>query len=59
MKRVSDSEKATVLVPVVLKPVEVELALAVPLVEIRDVPVAVRVPPLRTNVQNIICATTP
>ena len=59
MKRISDSEETTMLVPVILEPIEIELALAIPLVEIRNVPVAVRVPPPRTNMQNIICTTTP
>ena len=46
MKRVSDSEETAALVPAALKPVEVKLAPVVPLIEIRDVPVAVRMSPL-------------
>lgn len=45
MKRISDSGEAVVLIPLVLEPVEIEFALTIPLVEIRDIPVTVRVLP--------------
>ncbi len=53
MKRIANRSKAIVLVPLVLKPTEVQVALGVIPVEVRNVPIAVRVLPDRANVQNI------
>ena len=59
MKPVSYYSEPIVLVPVVLEPVEVQVAPAVIAVKIRDVAVVVPVLPDRTSVQNTIHATTP
>ncbi len=53
MKQIANRSKAIVLVPLVLEPIEVQVALGAIPVEVRDVPVAVRVLPDRANVQNI------
>ena len=47
MKRVSDSGETVVLVPPVLEPVEVQVPLGAVPVEVRDVAVAIRIPPDR------------
>lgn len=57
MKRVSDRGKAVDLIPVVLNPVKIQVALGTVPAEVRDVAVAVRVLPHGTNVQNIIYTT--
>lgn len=59
MKRVSDGREPIDLVPVVLDPVQVQVALRAVPVEVRNVAVAVPVLPNGTSVQNIVCATTP
>ena len=46
MKRVSDSEEPIVVVPPVLEPVEVQVALRTVPVEVRDVPVVEMLPDL-------------
>lgn len=53
MKKIADRRETVVLVPVVLDPVQVQVALVVPVVEVRHVPVAVRVLPDGAT----ICAT--
>ena len=58
MKRVSDGRESVYLVPVVLDPVEVQVALRTVPVEVRNVAVAVPVLPDGTSVQNIAHATT-
>ena len=45
----AESQKTIIVVPVVVAPVQVQLALVVPAVEISDVPIAVRIPPIGTN----------
>lgn len=45
MRKVADDEEAAVPVPVVVGPVQVELPVAVVLVEVRHVAVAVRIEP--------------
>ena len=47
MRRVSDGEETVVLVPPVLEPVEVEVPLVGVAPEIRDVAVAIQMPPDR------------
>lgn len=47
MKRVSDSGEAVVLVPPVLEPVEVQVPLGAIPVEVRDIRVAIQMPPDR------------
>ena len=59
MKRVSDGREPVDLVPVILVPVHVQVALRTVPVEVRNVAVAVPVLPDGTNVQSIVCATTP
>lgn len=53
------SQKPPIVIPVILVPVEIQVALAIPRpVEVRHIAVAVRVHPDR-NVQGIIRATAP
>lgn len=59
MKRVSDREKTIVWIPVILEPIEVEVPLVAIVSGFGNVPVAVRILPDRTNVQDIVSATTP
>jgi len=59
MKRVSDGREPVDLVPVVLDPVQVQVALRAVPVEVRNVAAAEPVMPDGTNVQSIVCATTP
>jgi hypothetical protein len=59
MKRISDSRETAMPTPVILKPIEVQLALGTIPVKVRNVAVAVRVLPHRTNVQSIIYDTIP
>lgn len=59
-KKVADGRKATVLIPLIVVPIQVEVPLVGVLVGIEDVPVAVRVHPDRADcVQWIICGTAP
>ena len=55
MKRLADGHEAVVVVPPVLRivPVEVELALVVVLIEIRNVDVIVRIAPLGAELYNL------
>ena len=53
----ADNQPAPVVVEVVVRPVEVRVPLVLEVVKIGHVQVAVRIPPLRTNVPNIIYTT--
>ena len=57
MKRFADRGKTVDAAPVVLDPVQVQVALRTVPVKIGNVAVAIRVLPYGTNVQNIIYAT--
>jgi len=57
IKRVAESDETIVLVPIVLKPVEVQVTLAAVPIQVRNVEVTIRVPPDR-NTQNITNTTT-
>ncbi len=57
MKKVADCRKPVVAVPVVVDPVQVEVALVVPVVEVRDIPVAIQITPDTHFVQSTIRAT--
>ena len=59
MKRVSDGRESVDLVPVVLDPVQIQIALRAVPVEVRNIAVAVPVLPDGTNMQSIVYATTP
>lgn len=48
MKRVSDGGEPIILVPPVLEPVEIEVALAIVLPKFRDIPVAIAILPDRS-----------
>lgn len=51
MNVLAESKETIVLVPIVLAPIQVQVPLAVPPVQIRDVAVAVRIPPVRALVR--------
>jgi len=59
MKRVADSREPVVGIPLILEPVQVQVAPARAAPEFGRVAVAVRVPKDRTNIQNTVYATTP
>ena len=48
MKRISDCGETTVVVPLVVEPIQVQPALVIPVVKMRHVAVAVAIPPHRT-----------
>lgn len=47
MKKVANGSETTVVVPTVLEPVQIQLTLVVPVVEIRDVAITIAVRPDR------------
>ena len=57
IKRLADSRETAVVIPPVVKPVEVQVTLRAVPVEIRAVAVAIRVLPDRTIVRDIVYAT--
>lgn len=59
IKKIADGGKTPVVIPVVLKLIEIGIALRIVLVEANHVAVAIRVLPDRTIVRNILRTTTP
>lgn len=57
MKRIAGDRPPTVLVEVIVSPIEVRVPPVLEGVEVGHVRVAVRIPPPGTNVSGIICAT--
>jgi hypothetical protein len=57
MKRVPNDGETTIVVPVILDPIEVQLTLRIVPVEIRNIAVTIRVLPNRADVQNASNAT--
>ena len=57
IKRVADGGKTPVVIPVILEPIEIGIALRIVPVETNHIAVAIRVPPDRAIVQNIFRAT--
>lgn len=57
MKRVADRKKTIVRIPPILQPIQVQVPLRGIAPEFRDVTIAVRIPPDRTNVQNTVYVT--
>ena len=53
VKKLANDEKTTVIIPVILDPVEVQVALVAVPVEVRDIAVTVPVPP---DGKSLLCA---